>query len=238
LILSKPIRRLGKEAKRNPKRAIALGLLAFVAVWFWTPLIVEWICPKPKITADKDTASVDAPQSGQSKNTTFLIFQSKTKNSNNQKQEVDWKQLIKWIEVDAKTVATTGLAALRDPFTPVKPKLTSPAGTQLSSKAKELQKKTPPLAEVTPQSAGLSLSSTIVGPRVRVALINGRTYKQGQFVRVETGDDNGEDKQASVEFKLLEIQPEQATLERSNKKYTLTITKQKKSGLVVIEHSF
>ena len=231
---NKLLHKLSREVKRNPKRAGVLGLLVVVALWFWAPLILGWIIPEPDPATTQTIADDGTTTPDRSKDEAATTKVKTDDNTNTQKGAKDWKQLVEWIESDALTVATTGLATLRDPFTPVKQEATS-AQAQLSAKAEELQKKLQQSPDITPQSVGLTLSSTIVGPHVRVALLNGRTYKQGQLIKVGTNEDKTGDGKTSIEFKLLDIQPEQVTLERSNKKYTLTITKQKNSGLFVIE---
>src|SRR5271163_3077521 len=40
--------KLRREFLRNPKKGAALGGLCLVALWFWAPLVKDWIAPAAK----------------------------------------------------------------------------------------------------------------------------------------------------------------------------------------------
>ena len=70
--------------------------------------------------------------------------------------------------------------------------------------------------EITPQMAGLTLSSTIVGPRKRVALLSGKAYRLGDTILSRLEDDD-------TEFVLTDIQARKIVLRRDGKSYELKL---------------
>lgn len=70
----------------------------------------------------------------------------------------------------------------------------------------------PPPARLTPSEAGLVLSSTVVGPGGRVALISGRRYRVGDNVK------SAKEGQPIV-FKLIAVEPRQIILETDGDRY-------------------
>ena len=76
-------------------------------------------------------------------------------------------------------------------------------------------------AEVTPEGLGLQLVSTVVGRRGGFATINGRAYAEREIVRVANQDgDQGED---WLEFRLVKVLPRAVLLERGGKQYQLQL---------------
>jgi len=108
----------------------------------------------------------------------------------------------------------TALAAdVRDPFHP-------------PEKADET-----PVAErevrpsINPESLGLVLSGTIVGAGRRVALINGKNYREGAMIELRK---DGQ----SVVLKLVEIRPQEAVVQYEGRDFALTLHQRKHDGSI------
>ncbi len=114
------------------------------------------------------------------------------------------------------------LSLMRDPFeaAPTKP-------AEAKTAVEQPQPKTP---TVTPTAAGLTLTSTIIGPQRRIAQINGKTYSVGQVVVV-----SGKEKQSpSVHFRVLEVEPRLAVLEADGQRFELSIPEPAQSAKMEI----
>ena len=77
----------------------------------------------------------------------------------------------------------------------------------------------------TPQSLGMVLSSTIIGPHRRLARISRKTYKLGQIVRL---DEDGR----RIAFTLVEVHQGQVVMEREGKRFNLKIPSRVNSGQI------
>lgn len=170
------IRRLKREATRNPKKLGALGLLLVVALWFWAPLVRGWFhkdepAPSPagSPTAVAAASGISAPnpvggnQAGKLAGTTY-----------------SWDQVAEWMEKDPLTKAAGTLPARRDPFRASQDIVAVEVAREQQRKIREHKP-----SAVIPAELGLKLTATIVGPKQSVALINGRTYRQGAEIACE-----------------------------------------------------
>ena len=71
----------------------------------------------------------------------------------------------------------------------------------------------------------MSLSSTVIGPQRRVALINGRPYAQGKTVRAAKDGQQ-------IEFTLAEVHPRSILLERDGQRFELKAPDPTHSGQI------
>ena len=191
------IRQLRREAVGNPKKAAILGLLALVALWFWAPLVWGWVAPKKKATASSATKTV-AVATPESQASTHREY-SDTEESAQQALPA-WHEIAKWRKNDPRSLAATWTATQRDPFTPVENK----SAENLDNLDNDL----------TPERLGMVLSSTIVGPQHRVAVINGETYSPGATVTVTSSG-------KTIQFVLAEIHPRRIVLMRGGQRFEL-----------------
>ncbi|MHC4180828.1 MAG: hypothetical protein ACYSWU_25290, partial [Planctomycetota bacterium] len=115
-----------------------------------------------------------------------------------------------------QTSAVNPLLGRRDPF------LISSTGSA-AAELKDEPGET--LLEATPENLGMVLSGIIVGPRRRVAQINGRSYRQGKTVRlVRDGQ--------QIEFTLAAVYPRRIVLKRNGEQFELTIPAPVRSGRI------
>ena len=214
-------RRLRREVTANPRKAAILGLLALVALYFWAPLLWGWIAggnseAEPaqaaatpegmppvlsRLAPFSPPAAVNRPPAGQGKEPLTSY---------------SWDRLARWIEDDPRMKPAREFASRRDPFHAVVQEVAEkPDSEQI--KAAEAA------AAVTPESLGLVLSSTLIGPHRRTALVNGRTYEQGRTI--ELAKDG-----RPFEFTLSEVHPRRIVLKREGRRYELTIPQPAASG--------
>ena len=193
-------KRLQRELKASPKKAGALGLLCLVAIYFWLPLL----------TGNKDkTETAKAPTV---KSAAVVTATPAAVTETDKTKEIfaapSWRQLKDWIQRDPRRASARVAGGRRDPFvTPAPP----PKEIVIAKETKP-----EPEADVTPQSAKLVLTSTLVGGKHRVAVINGKQYKVGQTIR-------GQANKADVQFTVTDISPRIVVVERQGRKYELKL---------------
>ena len=222
--MSKLLRQLRREATRNPKKAGILGILALVAVWFWAPLVMNWVRGDgPKASAASKNSGSPAADSAAGGAAT-----PKDPQKPDAKQPaLDWQQIVRLTANDPKSQPAQAPPASRDPFVTPKSQLFPPLPMVVKDKEpKPPEKKPEPVVpDVSPKELGLSLSSTIVGPRGGLATINGKAYKPNDTVVVRR-------ESKSVEFQLTEVHPRRVVLVRNGKSYSLEIPRPNGTGQV------
>jgi hypothetical protein len=244
------LERLGRAARaeltRNPKKSAVLAVICLVAIYFWAPLIKKWTSGSD-IAAAPDVAVV----------ATLVPVVDNTATSAAQADSVtkrSWQTLVRLIEQDPNMMTATLEPELRDPFVQAQPAASTMAETAgaMGSDAAPVAPPAPAL-ELTPRQLGLLLNGTIVGPRVRLATINGKTYREQELVYVAVASAGSADGDASaseatdrllnhqtdpqesdrnnrIEFKLAEIQPQRVVLLREGKVYSLELARTKLPG--------
>ena len=209
--LEKLARKLRREVLGNPKKAVFLGLLLLVALYFWSPLVWGWfVKDEPPVEASAAVANSDFDP-------TLLAAPSEAQSSPPEPAPTHpWQLLVEWMKQDPTTTTAAGLSDRRDPFQSVEPEV---AETRPEDESPTVE----PVA--TPESIGLELAGTLVGRDSSVALINGKAYRKGGKV-VSTR--NGE----SIEFELTEVHPRRIVLQRLGEQFELTIPQQARSGRI------
>jgi hypothetical protein len=202
--LKRIAKQLKREATAHPTKAALLGLLAVVALWFWAPLVWGWIAEDDQtigaVVTEPAAESPAAPSPPTSAG-------ARTTSKQSDAPQHPWQQLVQWMDSDPRTSAAQAVPEIRDPFVGCKTEVAERLPEEETEKVQ---------VEVTPQSLGMTLSSTIVGPRRRVALINGKTYRQGQTV---TATRDGQE----YVFTLTEVHPRRIVLRYQAKQFELII---------------
>jgi hypothetical protein len=194
---NKFIRRLRREITSSPKKAVVLGLSLVVAIWFWTPLVAKWTGAK---SGGDDTPVAPAGAEEVAANSTPVAQTSAVKTAT-----PNWHQVLEWMHKDPLMEPYTASAEGRDPF--------APAASQLA-KREATQQPIAEAPELSPEQAGLMLRSTVVGPRAKTALINGRAYHEQQSVVAANGRDR---------FLLVEIRPSSIVLQRHGRTFEVKL---------------
>lgn len=187
---NKLLQRIQREAKANPGRAIVLSLLMLVAIYFWAPLAKGLLTKQS--TPNSPVAGVAAPDDA-------TATEAKAETS-----ALNWRELDRAMKEDSRMRSAPALELVRNPF--------ADEEVVVEQEAEVAQvAETPP----APEELGLVLTSTVVGPRYRAALISGRVYREGAEIATEE----------SVSYVLAEVGPQQVLLTHGGKTFELTLSK-------------
>ncbi len=204
------VRQLRREATGSPKKAAVLGLSAVVALWFWVPLVWGWISPED--TETEIAAATPVAEASSALPVATAPGPAVTPQQV-QRPRHTWQQLVRWMDNDPRTLAANFAAGVRDPFA-------TPPSQLAVVEPEDLPEDEPEEVrpDVTPENLGMVLSSTIVGPRRRVARIDGVLYRPKDTVKL---DRDGQ----QIEFKLAEIHPRRVVLDRDGNRFELKALK-------------
>jgi hypothetical protein len=199
------VRKVKRDLLRSPAKAAVLAALLLVAIWFWAPLVKRWLTRDPDSSAEAVAVAQAVPVENK-------IVNAKKNGSpttgTNDRNTRSWSELLTLIEQDQRTKSARlpGLAV--HPFT----------APQVRDEPRETADRTPTLpVDLDPKELG----STIVGPRSRLAGIDGKVCRAGQTIRVAyTGTPQGA---TIVEYRLEEIQSTYVTLSRGGRVYRLPL---------------
>lgn len=178
-------KQLQRELKANPQKAGALGLLCLVAAWFWGPLIFKSDPKKPAPVAAAPTATTAAATTATPDATAVSTA----------KPLMDWRTLSSRLEADPSMRSVAGKndeEVERSPFdAPIKIAKEDPIDQDLydlleeASAAGMLDERpviTKQMTSTALNACPLRLTSTLVGPRARTAVINGQAFSQGMVL--------------------------------------------------------
>jgi hypothetical protein len=216
--LGKLVRQVRREAGANPKKAATLGLMVLTALYFWLPLMGDWLGAgpaAPTTVADSPAPTAPAgPVADPAASPPVLVAKAQPKAG---KPQHAWYEWVAWMEADPRARSAGPLAAGCDPF-----------GQNGSRQAAVLNReRTPPVAtDVSPASLKMVLAGTILSPSHRVARIDSRTYAMGDKVQATSKDGK------PLEFVLTEIDARRVVLQRLGKQYELKIRLAKPAGRI------
>lgn len=213
--LSSLAKRLRREATANPKKAAVLGILAVVSVYFWIPLVSGWM-------SNEDSQPATTPQPA-STATAKPSSPASAANPATKKSDLSWRQIDRWMDNDPRMMTATHISTLRDPFELPKPEVVEAATETETATVK---------TTISPREAGLTLTGTIIGPRGRIARINGKNYVEGQKVEVENRET-----MIKAAFKLSEIRPRGVVLQSEGKRFELKLPNQGRSEKIELKHN-
>lgn len=201
------VKRLRREIGGSPKKGALLGVMVLVGIYFWAPLVAGWLGGKPgrssSIAAGLATASTAGPTTG-----------DKTA------AQQPWYVLSDWIRHDPLKRSVGPREGARDPFVPPEDIVN-----------KEQEPAEPPMKAVATDEIALALGGTILGPHGRMALINGKSYREGDSVKISC---EGQ----TIVLKLVEIGPQNATLDRDGNRVVLKMSVSPLAeGIKVVEKS-
>lgn len=205
------------EAKKSPAKASVLGVLALVALYFWTPLVWGWLRPSeetlPEETAAVTTSESPAPVASVPSETPLAVVRQ------------DWQTTLRMMHDDARTRSATLSLATRNPFVP-------PSG-RIAARVAPIVENDPATKSVTPEQLGFELTSTWVGARLRTATIGGIALPEGSLLvasqsgelrRVKADEvDALELESGDIAFRVVEVQAKHAILERGGERYLLQL---------------
>jgi hypothetical protein len=188
-------KRLKRELLGSPKKAAMLALLCVVALYFWAPLVADWF-------KGTDVVATAAPVTDTAP---AALTPAVPGGSPAAVPTYQWRDIARCLD-EVYRSGHEKLANTRDPFQPVQQLVaTEPQETEVPIV----------LPAITPQAAGLALSSTMVGPRYSVALIGGEAYRVGDEV---PGASDGE-----IVFRLKSVHVRHVVLERDGQEFELAL---------------
>lgn len=206
-------KQLVREFRASPAKAIALGVLFVVGLYFWTPIVAARLFKKSSAPPAVETAST----SGVSTPVATAVAAPASK----AKPEAglpDWHDVADWIERDARTKAVAWSAEVRNPFAVTKPKP--------RREAKPLVKAPPPQKpkEIDPDELGLVVTGVALGPGGRTAMINGQPYREGHTIALEDG----------LEVQLRRVSPKRVQFECQGQSFELAVASSGGASAIVI----
>lgn len=214
-------KQLQRELKANPQKAGMLGLLCVVAAYFWGPLVF-------KADETKKTTPTGAPTAAATTIATSPAAAA-TPAAPVGKERLEWRTLSKRLQTDPLMQSVAGKPAqevTRNPFdVPVKKEDPTEKDDLLAlleeaNEAGLLDDPQPVAPTQLMTSTALNayplfLTSTLVGPRARTAIINGKAYSAG----AQIGKIN------EVELVLVSVDPRSALIAWNGARRELRIPK-------------
>jgi hypothetical protein len=194
--LERLVKQLQRDAKANPKKAALLGLMVLVALYFWAPLVWQWIGPAEG--GQRPSAPValiltdDPAEPGQRLARSQTAFR--------------WDKVQQRISSDPLMASAVWDAAWTDPFA----SRTAAAGTAAATA------EAPGADGRSAEEAGLILTSVLIGGQRRTATINGRTYTEGELVGGGAGA-----RPMSTPFRITRVEHGMVEMERDGATYRL-----------------
>jgi len=212
-----------KEAKNHPKKAAVLGLLALLAIWFWTPLVWKWVSGS-KGQGARVVANRPAPES--THNQTSPAENENVPVPDNAEPRTPWFRLRDWMNRDVHMGTERAIPLGRNPFResaaplPVEPPEVADAEEEADSEAEVAEKEPEPT--FTPATLGLRLTSTLIDSGQRIARLNNRTFREGDYIEVQQAGS-----EESIVFYLAQVGTEEVILEREGFRFPLRIERSK-----------
>jgi hypothetical protein len=213
--LEKLTKQLRRDMAANPKKAAALGLMVLVALYFWGPLVWK---------AFSDSGS----KRNNKANMTALILTDDPDESAHQSKgpsggKFRWEKIRQLIRQDERMASATFDVSWIDPFGKPAAKVEPEAVVETPLVETEASAVAAALAKIEPSDLGITLGGVMVGPRSRLATINGETCREGDVIAVA----DKVEKSASHEFRVLKITRQGVQLESSGRIFTLELRQPK-----------
>lgn len=156
--VSKLQKQLMRDLKRSPGKAAVLAILCVVAIWFWAPLLFGGKKTPPAAKPADATVAQAVPTPAIAPPAAVV-------------KGVAWHRVVEMIEGEPRMRSAQLGTAHASPFGSSGPR---PDG--VAERAESAPGKT---VEASLDPAKFKVTSTLLGPRRRVAVINGRPYAEG-----------------------------------------------------------
>jgi len=202
--LDKLAKQLRRDVAANPKKAIALGVMALVALYFWAPLVWRWVSPE----GGKKSKALAA----------LILTDDPEEPSHAAKRRAAgkfrWEKVRPLIAQDARMSPARFDLQWTDPFAAT----FWPAGDASATNPAAQAKPEAAVLDFNPHEAGVVLSSVMIGNKRRTATINGRSYQVGESIKLAKEGTLG-----AVEYRLTRITVRGVELEHRGKKHILLL---------------
>jgi len=218
--LEKLAKQLRRDLAANPKKAAALGLMVLVALYFWGPLAWKWL----SASGNKRNNKVNMASLILTDDPAEPSQQSKVRGG----AKFRWEKARQLIRNDPQMVSATFDVSWIDPFG--KPAVV--ATQDPTSEAAQTEAAASAAAAFEPGTLGIVLGSVMIGPRSRVATINGEPCHEGDVVAVT----DKQDKAVTNRFRVARIRRQGVDLEIGSRTFTLELKQPKLAPGDQIEH--
>jgi hypothetical protein len=224
--LAKTRKILYREFTRSPAKTGFLLAMCPVALYFIIPAVLPGKSSKSKAKVNKRAMVVE------DKLPHFVA--PATPNNAAPAERPQWEQMLSWMEQDPYTRPMRWQHELRDPFHPcwvvADEELVAAETTE-----SEPEPAKAPIVRKTPTDARFTLTATMVGPEIRLATINGRTYRELDTILTNERSDN--EREPNQQFQLLKVGRRSVILGRSGERFELSIRKTRvRRGHALISH--
>ena len=193
--LAKLQKQLARDLKKSPKKAALLGVLALVALYSWAPLVVGYFKAEEKPNKASPRVVAEATPAAPA-------LQSTEAHGTGPAAELSWREIDALIAIDERMIAAGELPSGCEPF----------GSVEIQTAAEEEDDEGLVRVEKPLDQLGLVCTGTIIGPRRRVATINGRPVAEGR--EVQAGE---------LVFTVSRVEPKQVLLVRNGQEYSLPV---------------
>ena len=220
--LEKLAKQLRRDVAANPKKAAALGLMVVVALYFWGPLV--W----------KSLSTSGSKRNTKANMAALILTDDPAEPTQHSKGrsggKFRWEKIRQLIRQDERMVSATYDVAWIDPFG-------KPAGSDEPEQVAEAPTEdaaaiAKALAALEPKDLGIVLGGVVVGPRLRLATINGEVCHEGDVFSVP----DKLNKSVSHDFRVVKIDRQGVQLESSGRIFTLELNQPKLGHGDEMEH--
>lgn len=187
------VRRIKREARNSPAKAAVLVGLIGLAFYAWAPLMIAFLT-----AAEEKVPAAARAEADSEERISSVAETNSAKSEEATEKRPTWRELEQWRE-ESPWTAPAELTALRDPFRP------AAGAREAEEPTEEIVEKPQTGPEQALNGIDIVLTSTIVTPKRRVAILDGRAYREGDIVSVEYLG-------ATWEFELRRVEPDKVTL--------------------------
>jgi hypothetical protein len=205
--LTKLTSQLRRDIAASPQKAAALGLMIVVALYFWAPLIWGWIPARGEGSGKVDMSKL------------VLTDEPAARPAGNAPRTAAfrWEKVRQLVREDARMKPAAFDAAWYDPFGKPAPEPAPAEAEPMPATAQTpvTEPERTPEPELT--AASLVLGGILIGPRSKVATINGEPCHEGDSLTVTDAND----KSVQHQVRIARITRQQVELESNG--HTLTL---------------
>lgn len=210
--LDKLNKQLRRDMAANPKKAALLGLMVLVALYFWGPLVWKFVAAKQsKQRSAADMASliltddpVEAVQPGKSRGVT----------------KFRWDKVRQLIRQDSRMFSAKFDSAWIDPFGKADTDKREVVAEALPDDSAVAAASAAAAQVIDPKDLGIVLGAIMIGPRTRVATINGESCREGDIVTITAKGDAT----STFEFRVHRIAKQSVQLAANGRIFALELT--------------
>ena len=213
--MNKLVRKFKTEAKKSPGKTGFLVIVSVVGLVIWIRMASGWF-------SGGVAAAPESTQQAASQPVAVPVAKPTVQTKHTDSSLPAWQEVAEWIALDRLKRPAVLEEDMRNPFFISQHQQELLAAVEQNESEDNQEPVEPLLPKLAPADLGLTLQGTLVGPRVRVARINGRSYREQDFVVVESGGE-GSDGQGSVgyTFAVSEIHKSHVILMRDEELYEL-----------------